>query len=118
VVIASSTQRLIGGLFEYRDLGAVTLKGFAKPVQVWQVLGTGVAAAAGMGVAVVGMAAAGVVGNFWIKSWPPQKSVSSIVGKSPSAPGHRSPSEEFTYLTKQMGPHGAAPKFGDFNAHR
>ena len=37
VVIAASTQRLTGGLFEYRDLGAVSLKGFA--VRAW--LGTG-----------------------------------------------------------------------------
>ena len=29
VVIASSTQRLTGGLFEYRDLGTIELKGFA-----------------------------------------------------------------------------------------
>jgi class 3 adenylate cyclase/tetratricopeptide (TPR) repeat protein len=43
VVIASSTKRLIGGLFEYRDLGAVTLKGFAADVKAWQVLGVGAA---------------------------------------------------------------------------
>jgi class 3 adenylate cyclase len=40
VVIASSTRDLIGGLFEYRDLGAVPLKGFDQNVQAWQVLGT------------------------------------------------------------------------------
>jgi class 3 adenylate cyclase len=38
VVIASSTRDLIGGLFEYRDLGAVPLKGFDQNVQAWQVL--------------------------------------------------------------------------------
>src|SRR5262249_12053637 len=43
VVIASSTHSLIGGLFEYRDLGAVQLKGFAGRVAVWQVLGAGAA---------------------------------------------------------------------------
>jgi class 3 adenylate cyclase len=43
VVIASSTRRLTGGLFEYRDLGAVSLKGFADNVPAWQVLGAGVA---------------------------------------------------------------------------
>src|SRR5262249_6170351 len=43
VVIASSTRRLIGGLFEYRDLGTVSLKGFAENVPAWQVLGAGVA---------------------------------------------------------------------------
>jgi predicted ATPase/class 3 adenylate cyclase len=41
VVIASSTRALIGRLFEYRDLGAVALKGFAKNVPAWQVLGAG-----------------------------------------------------------------------------
>jgi class 3 adenylate cyclase len=41
VVIAASTRRLTGGLFEYRDLGAVTLKGFAEDVPAWQVLGAG-----------------------------------------------------------------------------
>jgi class 3 adenylate cyclase len=32
VVIASSTRRLIGGLFEYVDLGSHNLKGFTEPV--------------------------------------------------------------------------------------
>jgi class 3 adenylate cyclase/tetratricopeptide (TPR) repeat protein len=41
VVIASTTQRLTGGLFEYRDLGAVALKGLGENVPVWQVLGIG-----------------------------------------------------------------------------
>jgi class 3 adenylate cyclase len=39
VVIASSTRKLTGGLFEYRDFGAVSLKGFAENVSAWQVLG-------------------------------------------------------------------------------
>jgi class 3 adenylate cyclase/tetratricopeptide (TPR) repeat protein len=43
VVIAEGTRRLIGGLFEYRDLGAVDLKGFAEDVPAWQVLGAGAA---------------------------------------------------------------------------
>jgi class 3 adenylate cyclase len=43
VVIASSTRRLTGGLFEYRDLGAVALKGFAEDVPAWQVLGVSTA---------------------------------------------------------------------------
>jgi class 3 adenylate cyclase/tetratricopeptide (TPR) repeat protein len=43
VVIASSTRQLIGGLFEYRDLGAVALKGFAENIPAWQVLGAGAA---------------------------------------------------------------------------
>jgi len=38
LVIGETTHRLAGGLFEYRDLGAVTLRGFAEPVPVWQVL--------------------------------------------------------------------------------
>jgi class 3 adenylate cyclase len=41
VVIASSTRRLTGGLFAYRDLGTVALKGFAEDVPAWQVLGAG-----------------------------------------------------------------------------
>jgi class 3 adenylate cyclase/tetratricopeptide (TPR) repeat protein len=38
VVIAPSTRQLTGGLFEYRDLGRVVLKGLADPIQAWQVL--------------------------------------------------------------------------------
>ena len=37
-MISSSTRRLTGGLFEYRDLGAVALKGFAENVPAWRVL--------------------------------------------------------------------------------
>jgi class 3 adenylate cyclase/predicted ATPase len=39
VVIASGTRRLTGGLFDYRDLGAVALKGFAEDMRAWQVTG-------------------------------------------------------------------------------
>jgi class 3 adenylate cyclase/predicted ATPase len=38
VVIAPSTRRLVGDLFEYRELGAVEVKGMAAPVPAWQVL--------------------------------------------------------------------------------
>jgi class 3 adenylate cyclase/predicted ATPase len=38
VVIAASTRRLTGDLFEYRDLGEIELKGIARPVSTWQVL--------------------------------------------------------------------------------
>ncbi len=38
VVIAAGTRRLVGDLFEYRDLGAVDVKGLAAPVPAWQVL--------------------------------------------------------------------------------
>jgi len=38
VVIAASTRGLLGDLFEYRDLGAVEVKGIAEPVPVWRVL--------------------------------------------------------------------------------
>jgi class 3 adenylate cyclase len=41
VVIASSTRRLTGGLFEYRDLGTVALKGFAENMPAFRVLGVG-----------------------------------------------------------------------------
>jgi class 3 adenylate cyclase/predicted ATPase len=43
VVIAASTRTLTGGLFEYRDLGTLALKGFAENVPAWQVLGAGTA---------------------------------------------------------------------------
>jgi class 3 adenylate cyclase len=39
VVISQSSRRLTGGLFEYCDLGRVTLKGLADTVQAWQVTG-------------------------------------------------------------------------------
>lgn len=38
VVICANTQRLAAGHFEYRDLGAIPLKGLVAPVRVWQVL--------------------------------------------------------------------------------
>ena len=38
VLISASTHRLTGGYFEYRDLGAIALKGYAEPTQAWQVL--------------------------------------------------------------------------------
>ena len=38
VVTAAGTRRLIGDLFECRDLGAVEVKGIAAPVPAWQVL--------------------------------------------------------------------------------
>src|SRR6516165_10018394 len=38
VVIAASTRRLSGDLFEYRDLGEIELKGIAGPVLAWQAL--------------------------------------------------------------------------------
>jgi class 3 adenylate cyclase/predicted ATPase len=40
VAISQSTRRLAGGMFEYRDLGRVALKGLAEPVQAWQVTGS------------------------------------------------------------------------------
>ena len=36
VAVCSDTQRLTDGYFEYRDLGAVTVKGWAEPIRVWQ----------------------------------------------------------------------------------
>jgi class 3 adenylate cyclase len=35
VVIAAGTRRLVGDLFEYRNLGAVEVKGIAAPVPAW-----------------------------------------------------------------------------------
>jgi len=42
VVIAASTRRLTGGLFEYLDLGTVAVKGFAENVSAYQVLGVSI----------------------------------------------------------------------------
>src|SRR5438552_1310634 len=38
VVVAAGTRRLVGDLFDCRNLGAVEVKGIAAPVPVWQVL--------------------------------------------------------------------------------
>src|SRR6201997_828739 len=38
VVIAAGTRRLVGDLFEYRDLGTVEVKGLTAPIPAWQVL--------------------------------------------------------------------------------
>ena len=44
IVVSAATRRLAGGLFEWRDLGPVTLKGLPGPVQAWQVVGGGAVA--------------------------------------------------------------------------
>jgi hypothetical protein len=36
-VIAAGARRLVGNLFEYRDLGAVEVKGIAARVPAWRV---------------------------------------------------------------------------------
>jgi class 3 adenylate cyclase len=38
VVIAASTRRLVGNLFDVRNLGSVEIKGIVGPVSAWQVL--------------------------------------------------------------------------------
>jgi class 3 adenylate cyclase len=38
VVVAAGTRRQLGDLFEYRDLGAVEVRGLAASVPAWQVL--------------------------------------------------------------------------------
>ena len=38
VVIGPTTRRLLAGLFEYRDLGCVEARGFAKPIQAYEVV--------------------------------------------------------------------------------
>jgi class 3 adenylate cyclase/predicted ATPase len=38
VVVGTGTRRLVGDLFDYRDLGAVEVKGITAPVPAWQVL--------------------------------------------------------------------------------
>lgn len=39
VVIADNTRRMLGGLFDYRDLGTLPVAGIDYPVHVWRVLG-------------------------------------------------------------------------------
>ena len=39
VVIADNTRRLLGGLFDYCDLGLLAIAGLDHPVHVWRVLG-------------------------------------------------------------------------------
>jgi predicted ATPase/class 3 adenylate cyclase len=39
VVIDSITHRLLGRLFEYRNLESVSIKGFADPIPLWEVTG-------------------------------------------------------------------------------
>jgi len=39
IVIEPATRRLLADLFEYRDLGCVEVKGFARPVQAYEVVG-------------------------------------------------------------------------------
>ena len=41
VLIGPSTRQLTAGNFDYRNLGAHTLKGWAEPIPVWQVVETG-----------------------------------------------------------------------------
>jgi len=41
IIIAPSTQRLVGAAFEYADLGRHTLKGIVEPVHAWRVIGVG-----------------------------------------------------------------------------
>ena len=44
VVVSHSTRSLAAGLFEYRDVGAVSLKGLTLSDPVWEVVGTNVIA--------------------------------------------------------------------------
>jgi class 3 adenylate cyclase len=39
VVVADATRRLLGGLFDLEDLGEWPVRGFARPVRGWRVLG-------------------------------------------------------------------------------
>jgi class 3 adenylate cyclase len=38
VMISDATRRLVGDLFEYRDLGAVAIRGLPEAMRVWQAL--------------------------------------------------------------------------------
>ena len=39
VVVAEATRRLVGGLFDYHDLGHLPAEGLAEPMRAWQVIG-------------------------------------------------------------------------------
>jgi len=39
VVVAETTRRLVGGLFDYHDLGHLPAEGSAEPMRAWQVIG-------------------------------------------------------------------------------
>ncbi len=39
LVISSNTKRLVGGLFTYEDIGTHQLRGVARPMQAWRVIG-------------------------------------------------------------------------------
>src|SRR5262249_58411253 len=39
VVVAETTHRLVGGLFDYHDLGHLPAEGSAEPMRAWQVIG-------------------------------------------------------------------------------
>src|SRR5437762_265773 len=39
IVIDGATRRLVGGLFDIRPMGAVTLKGLPEPVEAFELLG-------------------------------------------------------------------------------
>ena len=41
IVIADGTRRQLGALFDFEDLGAQTLAGFAEPQSAWRVVGEG-----------------------------------------------------------------------------
>jgi class 3 adenylate cyclase len=43
VVVAATTHKLVGGIFEYEELGKVELKGFVAPVAAWRVRREGTA---------------------------------------------------------------------------
>ena len=61
VVIAESTRKLLGNLFELEDLGTKDLKGVAGPVHAWAALGT--SSAAGRFEALHGMGLTALVGR-------------------------------------------------------
>ena len=44
VVIAATTRHLVRGLFEYREVGRVSLEGMAEPAAAWQVVSASAAA--------------------------------------------------------------------------
>ena len=92
VVIAASTRRLLGDLFEYRDLGAVEVKGIAEPVRAWRALRP--SAVESRFEALHGSALTSLVGreeeiDLLLRRWARVKSGDGQVVLISGEPGHR-----------------------------
>jgi class 3 adenylate cyclase len=94
VLIDESTRRLIGGLFEYRDLGAVEARGFTGTVPTWQVLRA--SAVASRFEALRASSPTPLIGRgeeleFLLSRWERAKKGEGQVCCSPASPGSANP---------------------------